>query len=66
MVIGGSVMILGYYLAEGFMLGNFIVPLSAIPMNIVQFAVGMILAMILAVALCKTNAKKLFAYHEAI
>lgn len=66
MVIGGVVMILGYYLAASFMIGNFITPIAAIPMNIVQFGVGMVLATILALALSKTGAKSMFAYNRAI
>jgi len=63
MILGGLVMVAGYYLAESLILyGSFITPLAAIPMNIVQFVVGGVIANILAEALYKTPAKKTFAY----
>lgn len=62
MVIAGLEMTAGYYVTEAVMYGNFIAPLSGVPWNIGQFAVGMVLACILASALCKTPAKKFFAY----
>lgn len=62
MVIGGSVMAAGYYLAESAMYGNFITPLASVPMNIVQFAVGVALAFALAYALYKTPMGSKFAY----
>lgn len=61
MTLGGCVMVAGYYLAESIMAGNFTAPLAAIPPNIGQFAVGMVLALILAAALYHTPAKKYFA-----
>ncbi|MEG0156962.1 MAG: ECF transporter S component, partial [Anaerovoracaceae bacterium] len=63
MIIGGAIMCAGYYLAEGFMVGNWVAPLAAIPMNIIQFVVGVFLATILVNALYKTPARKMFAYH---
>lgn len=63
MIIGGGIMVLGYYLAESIMFGNFIVPLAAIPMNILQFVVGVVLATALYYALEKTPMNKMFAYH---
>lgn len=62
MVIAGLEMTAGYYVTEAVMYGNFIAPLSGVPWNIGQFAVGMVIACILASALCKTPAKKFFAY----
>lgn len=62
MVLGGTFMVCGYYVAEGFMYGSFITPLASIPMNIVQFATGVVLALLLAYALCKTPMKNQFAY----
>lgn len=62
MIIAGLVMVTGYYLAEGFMYGNFIVPLAAIPMNIVQFVSGVILATAISGALYKTPVRKNFTY----
>lgn len=63
MIIGGGIMVLGYYLAESIMFGNLIVPLAAIPMNILQFVVGVVLATALYYALEKTPMNKMFAYH---
>ncbi|MEA4923060.1 MAG: ECF transporter S component [Eubacteriaceae bacterium] len=63
MCIGGGLMCAGYYLAESIMYGNWVTPLMSIPMNILQFAVGAAIATILATALYKTPARKVFAYH---
>ena len=63
MVIAGAFMTVGYYAAEGIMYGNWVVPVMGIPWNIGQFAVGMVLALVLAEALCKTPAKKYFTYR---
>ncbi len=64
MVIAGAFMVVGYYAAEGIMYGNWVVPLAGIPWNIGQFAIGMVLAIVLAEALCKTPAKKYFTYKR--
>lgn len=63
MVAAGSFMTAGYYAAEGIMYGNWVVAALGIPWNIGQFAVGMVLALILAEALCKTPAGKHFTYR---
>ena len=63
MVIAGLFMTAAYYVAEGIMYGNWIVPLMGIPWNIGQFVAGMILAELLAAALCKTAAKSYFTYR---
>jgi uncharacterized membrane protein len=48
MVLGGLVMVGGYYLYEAFILyGNILSPLYYIPFNILQFSVGIIIALIL-------------------
>jgi len=48
MVVGGLMMVLGYYLYEAFILyGNVISPLYYIPFNILQFSVGIVIALIL-------------------
>lgn len=62
MAIAGIEMTAGYYVTEAVMYGNYLIPLSGVPWNIGQFAVGMVIACILASALCKTPAKKFFAY----
>ena len=63
MVIGGVVMMGGYYLAECLLYGNWVVPLAEIPMNIVQFVVGAALATLLSNMLYKTPAGNRFAYN---
>lgn len=63
MIIGGAFMCAGYYLAESIMYGNWATPLLAIPMNIVQFVAGVVIATVLVNALYKTPAGKMFAYH---
>jgi len=55
MVISGIWMVLGYYIASGVMYGSFIAPIFSIPWNIVQFAVGAVLAFIVVAALDKAN-----------
>ena len=62
MICGGLFMVAGYYVAEGVMYGNWIAPAIGVPWNIGQFAVGGIIATILAAALCRTSASKLFEY----
>lgn len=62
MIIAGLVMVSGYYLAESAMYGSFITPLASIPMNCIQFVVGIVLATALAYALGKTPAGKMFTY----
>jgi len=48
MITGGLIMVLGYYLYEAFILyGNVISPLYYIPFNILQFSVGIVIALIL-------------------
>lgn len=63
MVIAGAFMTAGYYVAEGLMYGNWVVAAIGIPWNIGQFAVGMVLAVVLAEALCKTPAKAYFTHR---
>ncbi|MEG0291599.1 MAG: ECF transporter S component [Anaerovoracaceae bacterium] len=63
MAIAGIVMCAGYYTAESLMYGSWITPLGSIPMNMIQFGVGIVLATALATALYKTPAKSKFAYR---
>lgn len=63
MVISGIVMVIGYYVAEGLLYGNWVAPMLGVPWNIGQFVVGMVIATVLAAALYKTPAKRYFAYH---
>lgn len=61
MSLAGIEMVAGYYIAEVIMYGNPLIPLPSVPWNIGQFVVGMIIALVLATALCKTPARKYFA-----
>lgn len=63
MVIAGIFMAASYYAAEGIMYGNWVVAAVGIPWNIGQFAVGMVFAVILSEALCRTSAKSFFTYR---
>ena len=58
MVLGGSVMVLGYFLAERVIYGNWVAAAAGIPWNIGQAAVGAVCACVVAEALIKTPAKK--------
>lgn len=62
MILAGIEMTAGYYVTELLLYGNWTLPLASIPWNAGQFAVGMVIACILASALCKTPAKKYFVY----
>ena len=63
MVIAGIEMVIGYAVVDGVLAGNMISGLLGAPFNVAQFTVGLILAVILAMALYKTPARKLFAYR---
>lgn len=63
MIIAGAFMTVAYYVAEGVMYGNWVVPVMGIPWNIGQFAVGMVVATVIATALCKTSARTFFTYR---
>lgn len=63
MILAGLVMVIGYYVAEGVIYGNFISAALSIPWNIVQFATGAVLATLLSAALYKTPARKFFTYQ---
>lgn len=62
MLIGGAVMVAGYYFAEGLMYGNFVAPVAEIPLNIIQCAVGAVIAAVLSRALAGTPVGRSFAY----
>lgn len=63
MALAGIWMCAGYYVAEGVIYGNWATPALAIPWNIGQFTVGMVVAIALAAALYKTSAAKYFTYR---
>ena len=55
MIPAGIFMVVGYFVAEGFMYGNWMAPWIGVPWNIGQFAVGIALAIIIQKALGKAN-----------
>lgn len=63
MIIAGVEMVIGYAIVDGVFAGNMLSGVLGIPFNIGQFAVGAVLACILAMALYKTPARKYFAYR---
>ncbi len=58
MMIAGTWMVTGYYIAAGWMYGSFILPIFSIPWNVIQFVLGAVIGMILLAALNRTNFKK--------
>lgn len=65
MVLGGTWMVLGYALTDGFFAGNFFAGFLGAPFNIGQFAVGMVLAVVCSTVLQKTPMKQFFYHKEA-
>ena len=63
MILAGIEMVIGYAIVDGALAGNMISGFLGAPFNIIQFAVGLVLATILAMALYKTPAKRYFAYR---
>lgn len=53
-----------YYICESAMYGSFVIPLVEIPANIVQFAVGTVLAAAVGTLLVKTPAKALIKIEK--
>ncbi len=56
MTVAGMWMVAGYYFAERIMFGNWLIPIFALPMNILQFVGGMIIAFIIVTGLRKRKA----------
>ncbi|XVG95915.1 ECF transporter S component [Eubacteriales bacterium KG127] len=54
MVIAGLEMVVGYYVAASVMYGNWILPIASIPWNIGQFAIGIILSIVIILLLKNT------------
>lgn len=55
MTASGLWMVIGYYIAAGFLYGSFIVPIFSIPSNILQFAGGMVIACPVLAAIKKSG-----------
>ena len=62
MAAGGLVMVAGYFLGEIPIYGNVGTALAEIPWNIGQFLTGEVVAMLIAVSLSRTPAKKYFSF----
>ncbi|MDO4552545.1 MAG: ECF transporter S component [Bacillota bacterium] len=62
MATAGLWMVAAYFVAGGLMYGSFAAAALGIPMDLLQFAVGFVIAALLAAALMKTPAAKYFAY----
>jgi uncharacterized membrane protein len=60
MVVALIIKIVGYYIAEGIIYGNFVAPLKSIPGNILQVGVAAIIVLPISVRL-KKAANKIFA-----
>lgn len=63
MLCGGIIMTIGYFIAEWVIYGNWAIAVLGIPWNIGQFTVGVVLAGVVSVYLCKSPAKKSFTYR---
>lgn len=55
MIVSGSFMVLGYYIAASLMYGSFLTPLFSIPSNVFQFTLGGGLALVLVALIDKTH-----------
>jgi uncharacterized membrane protein len=63
MTLAGLWMVFGYYIAGGILYGNFAVSAFSIPMNVLQFIMGFLVAALITAALSKTPAAKYFAFR---
>lgn len=54
----------GYYIAQGFISGNWIAPVADVPGNVLQAAVGSIIAILVSVTLVKTSLGRSFYYRR--
>lgn len=55
----------GYYVAQGFIYGNWATPIADVPGNILQASVGAVIAILLSVTLGKTTLGKSFYYRRS-
>ncbi|HHW07162.1 MAG TPA: ECF transporter S component [Clostridia bacterium] len=55
MVLSGLWMVIGYYIAAGFLYDSFIIPVFSIPSNILQFTGGMVIAFPVLAAVQKSG-----------
>ncbi len=54
----------GYYVAQGFISGNWIAPVADVPGNVLQAAVGSVIAILVSVTLGKTSLGRSFYYRR--
>lgn len=54
----------GYYIAQGFISGNWIAPVADVPGNVLQATVGSIIAILVSVTLGKTSLGRSFYYRR--
>ena len=62
MFIAGVIMVAGYAVVDGVFAGNMLAGILGVPFNVIQFATGIVLALLIIATLYKTPAKKMFAY----
>ena len=55
----------GYYIAQGFISGNWIAPVADVPGNVLQAAVGSVIAILVSVTLGKTSLGRSFYYRRS-
>ena len=55
----------GYYIAQGFISGNWIAPVADVPGNVLQAAVGSVIAILVSVTLGKTSLRRSFYYRRS-
>jgi len=54
----------GYYIAQGFISGNWAAPIADVPGNVLQAAVGSVIAILVSVTLGKTSLGRSFYYRR--
>lgn len=54
----------GYYVAQGFISGNWIAPVADVPGNVLQASVGAVIAILVSVTLGKTSLGRSFYYRR--
>lgn len=54
----------GYYVAQGFISGNWVAPIADVPGNVLQAAVGSVIAILVSVTLEKTSLGRSFYYRR--
>ncbi len=63
-LLAGAETVIGYYIAEGIIYGNWITPAVGAPFNFLQVAVGAVIAVLISQALYRTVLNFPFHYHR--